>query len=95
MFDLPRDLNPQESLKTAMILLARQHMGEDWPARWEFTLWGFVEQGLRSWQFAKPAGIDRDDTIGIRRLSEKAGGWFYNGTFVPIVQWIAVYAETE
>ena len=71
-----------------------------WCAGWldklEYTLWGIVEGGNRSFGM----GEVRDEQInGLKKLSQKAGGWWrYDDSvkeelFITIDEWKEIYSK--
>ena len=80
----------------AMRLLCLRCHGKNWVKDWEFTLWRAVEQGQRSFQLNRIAGMERDDVVAIRRLYRSENRWFMmsNRAAAPIDldQWRRIYA---
>jgi hypothetical protein len=62
----------------------------------EYALWQTVEGGLHSyWRMGRPAGIGKDEVLGLKRAAAAEGGWYVGGDFVPMADWLRRFAEWQ
>jgi hypothetical protein len=84
------DLTPdQKALADAMSDVSEAAYSAGWMTGLEFALWGLLISGETRYG---RASLKKEEVEGLRRLSEKCGGWIIfddekGEVFVPLADW--------
>ena len=90
------DPDAAERLRSLMSDLSEDCWCAEWLDGCETALWAFVTEGPGEWGMG---AVDQRDVDELRRLSDKAGGWWVwdntmgGNVFVPRAEWLARYAD--
>ena len=61
----------------------------------EYEIWRLIAQGFHSfWQYKKP-GMATEDVTALKRAAAKEQGWFLNGNYLPMSEWLRRYAQWQ
>lgn len=92
-----KDKDAALALNSLMSEISEDHYCAGWLGGLEYDLWKIVQGGNREFGFGD---IAESRVTELKRLSEKAGGWWYydeeNGeTFIPMDAWIAMFSREK
>ncbi len=61
----------------------------------EYQLWQLVEKGMLSyWQRGgKRKGLTKEDVVELKRGAKQEGGWYEDGRFIPIDEWLGRFQK--
>jgi len=59
----------------------------------EYEIWRLISAGFHSfWKYKKP-GMGMEEVVALKRASEAEQGWIFNGSYLPMSEWVRRYAQ--